>query len=514
MKIIQKIGLAIFVLCLGLFISLLALGEYQLTEKVFTETVTDAKHQELLKPVINSMIGKTYESQIDFVSDYKTALNSVNDVFKEKQQWDQVINTDYTLNLVKHSSVGFVKDNTQILFIICFIISALGGLMYMLPALFLEPVAGIKHNNIFKAAMTSRGIIAIVFSISLIAFYIFLYKAPEFITNWILLMDDLSYAISGSEASQWMLYGFLYCLVMTVMSVRMYIKYRHNNYQLLRTTSVLFFQIAFAFLIPNILSKLNMPSMDFKNMWPLDYTFFFDYRIDDLISKGTLGYWMFGWGIFLFVVGVPVMVYFYGKRWYCSWVCGCGGLAETLGDPYRQLSDKSLKAWKYERVIVHSVLVFAVVMTAAVLYTYFTGNSQLLGVETYFIREQYGFFIGFIFAGAIGTGFYPIMGNRVWCRFGCPLAAYLGIMQRFKSKFRITTNGGQCISCGNCSTYCEMGIDVRAYAQNGENIIRSSCVGCGVCAAVCPRGVLKLENLAEEGRFEAYLRPEENYKNN
>jgi ferredoxin len=54
-----------------------------------------------------------------------------------------------------------------------------------------------------------------------------------------------------------------------------------------------------------------------------------------------------------------------------------------------------------------------------------------------------------------------------------------------------------------------MGIDVRAYAQNGENIIRSSCVGCGVCAAVCPRGVLKLENLAEEGRFEAYLRPEE-----
>ena len=35
------------------------------------------------------------------------------------------------------------------------------------------------------------------------------------------------------------------------------------------------------------------------------------------------------------------------------------------------------------------------------------------------------------------------------------------------------------------------------------------CIGCGVCAAVCPRGVLKLENLAEEGRFEAYLRPEE-----
>jgi ferredoxin len=46
-----------------------------------------------------------------------------------------------------------------------------------------------------------------------------------------------------------------------------------------------------------------------------------------------------------------------------------------------------------------------------------------------------------------------------------------------------------------------MGIDVRAYAQRGQNIVRSSCVGCGVCSAVCPRGVLKLENGPEENRI-------------
>jgi ferredoxin len=39
-----------------------------------------------------------------------------------------------------------------------------------------------------------------------------------------------------------------------------------------------------------------------------------------------------------------------------------------------------------------------------------------------------------------------------------------------------------------------MGIDVKAYAQRGQDIVRSSCVGCGVCSAVCPRGVLRLEN--------------------
>jgi polyferredoxin len=171
-----------------------------------------------------------------------------------------------------------------------------------------------------------------------------------------------------------------------------------------------------------------------------------------------------------------------------------------LGDPYRQLSDKSVKAWKIERYLIHGVLVFAVLMTGLTIANYFT-EFALLGQATNQLHSIYGFAIGSAFAGVVGTGFYPLMGNRVWCRFGCPLAAYLGIVQRFKSRFRITTNGGQCISCGNCSTYCEMGIDVRWYAQRGQNIVRSSCVGCGVCSAVCPRGVLKLENADEEGRI-------------
>ncbi len=192
-------------------------------------------------------------------------------------------------------------------------------------------------------------------------------------------------------------------------------------------------------------------------------------------------------------VATPVLTWLYGKRWYCSWVCGCGALAETLGDPWRQLSDKSLSAWRFERWMIHSVLVF-IVLTTALLWINSAMEGSLLGGLSRGFSRSYGFVIGAMFSGVIGVGFYPLMGSRVWCRFGCPQAAVLGIIQKYFSRFRITTNGAQCISCGNCSTYCEMGIDVRAYAQRGADIVRASCVGCGVCSSVCPRGVLNLEN--------------------
>jgi polyferredoxin len=168
-------------------------------------------------------------------------------------------------------------------------------------------------------------------------------------------------------------------------------------------------------------------------------------------------------------------------------------LAETAGDPFRQLSDKSTRAWKVERWSVHAVLV-AVVLVTAMLWINEATSGGVIGSASQAARRWYGFVIGALFSGVVGVGFYPVLGSRVWCRFGCPQAAILGLVQRYFSRFRITTNGAQCIGCGNCSTYCEMGIDVRAYAHRGANVVRASCVGCGVCAAVCPRGVLRLEN--------------------
>ncbi|PTX18420.1 4Fe-4S binding protein [Pontibacter mucosus] len=498
MKAIQKLGLGIFLLALLLFNALLFMGQFRLTEAQLQESVKQ-EHVEVLRQELQPMLGETYSSSFSFATDFNRLLDNYNEEQQRSQQWDRVIWDDYAFALARVASQGFVENNKLLLLFLTIIVGAAGALLYILPQYRGEP-AGVKNNGVMFSSNKSRGVVGITIGVYLTAIYVLLYWYPEYIVNWALLVDPLSYTLSGGPASQWFLYGTIYTLAILVMGVRMFRKYKGNNYQLLRTASVMFFQLSFAFLIPEILVVLNLPWYDLKNIWPLDYDFFFEYSVASMLGSGSAGLFLFIWGILLIIVAVPLFTYFYGKRWYCSWVCGCGGLAETAGDPYRHLSDKSLKAWKVERWMVYPILVIITVITLLTIANYFT-EFALLKQSTDMLHQWYGFLIGAAFAGVVGVGFYPLMGNRVWCRFGCPLAAYIGIVQRYKSRFRITTNGGQCISCGNCSTYCEMGIDVRWYAQRGQNIVRASCVGCGICASVCPRGVLKLENGPEQGRI-------------
>jgi len=446
---------------------------------------------------------------------------------------------------------------------------AAGTIVYARGA-YLHLPAGIKNNGVWQRSLSNRGLWGWLTGVVLTGFYVLLYWFPQYLglgangaanTGLVGFFDPLSRALSGNAASQWFVYGTLYTLAILILGYKFILKYRHNRYQIIRTLSVMFFQLCFAFMLPELLARLQLPYNDFKSMWPLNYYFFFDWNIKAMISNGTFGLFMLGWGLALMFVISPVLTWRYGKRWYCSWVCGCGGLAETAGDAFRHLSDKSLRAWRIERWLIHAVLIFVVMMTVSVVYAYFTNAKNIVLTRGFFawfvialcavgmavlligrrrwfrdmspaafytalvvmtglaaalgwahfsnhpnvffiqskhLKEWYGFFIGSAFSGVVGVGFYPLLGSRVWCRFGCPMAAILGLQQRFFSRFRITTNGGQCISCGNCSTYCEMGIDVRAYAQRGQNIVRASCVGCGICAAVCPRGVLRLESLSDD----------------
>ncbi len=310
--------------------------------------------------------------------------------------------------------------------------------------------------------------------------------------------------------SKWGLYGLIYTMSVTAGGAYMLGRYLHNRYQVVRTLVVMLVQSTFGFSVPVLLGMFRQPEYYLSYFWPLKIDAFYP---DNILRDPTpFVLWSF-LGSLLFV---PLMGVFFGKRWYCSWVCGCGGLANTAGEPWRHLSAKGESAWRFERVAIHTVLALAIVTTALVVISAFMGPegratgvwwpghgavsdyrfdpTRSHGVVEWAgrLRYYYGVVVTAVLSGAIGVGLYPLGGTRQWCRNFCPMAAFLGLIQKF-GRYRIRVKDDMCISCGMCTKACEMGIDVRAYAQANESFTRASCVGCGMCAEVCPRGVLRLE---------------------
>jgi len=153
--------------------------------------------------------------------------------------------------------------------------------------------AGIKNHGVFHSDTSNRGVIGWTLGVAFTAFYVALYWHGESLQRAFVLLDPLSDLLRTPDptssaaqfeeicpcgtlgnqirvkADQWFLYGTLYTAAVGVLGVRMAMKYRHNRYQLVRTSSVFFFQLGFAFLIPNVLKAMNQPEFYFTYFWPL-----------------------------------------------------------------------------------------------------------------------------------------------------------------------------------------------------------------------------------------------------
>ncbi|MEO8662979.1 MAG: 4Fe-4S dicluster domain-containing protein [Bryobacteraceae bacterium] len=334
----------------------------------------------------------------------------------------------------------------------------------------------------------NRGLSAWMIAALLTAFYLVLYFTESF--------TPVARAL-GME-SKWTLYGALYTLAIVAGGINVIRKYAHNRYQVVRTCVVMFVQVVFGFSVPQILKALHQPEYYFSYLWPLKFEYLTPYLFS--LPLPFILYSIVG-----SLIAVPVLGAFFGKRWYCSWVCGCGGLANTFGEPWRHLSDKSTTSWRFEKVAIHTVLATCLLLTALLFASWGAGNRYPAFTHTVTrFQTFYGFLVLSMLSGVVGVGAYPLGGTRVWCRFFCPMAALLGLVQKV-GRYRITVKKNMCISCGLCSKYCEMGIDVRSYAQSNESFTRASCVGCGLCAEVCPRGVLRLENVRTRAPQESAL---------
>ena len=309
-------------------------------------------------------------------------------------------------------------------------------------------------------------------------------------------------------------YTVIYTALMTVFGISAMKRWgldRKDRFQIWRYVSLISFQWIMFFIVPEYLFQkavehrwvgealANDPqfaeqawrSYGLVYAWPLFfYTFFYDpHQI-----------WVV-WGVLLTFVIIPILVLFHGKR-YCSWICGCGGLAETFGDRWRHLAPKGKKSIAWEKMGT-LVLIFASIVTLGML---FKDTYQLLRSPTDSGLWFYRVIVDVWLVGIIPVTLYPFLGGKVWCRYWCPLAKMMQLTSSWWSKrslshFSIDAND-KCISCGECSRYCQVGIDVMSYALKQEKLdnVTSSCIGCGICVTVCPMDTLSFGGGTRKGK--------------
>ena len=231
------------------------------------------------------------------------------------------------------------------------------------------------------------------------------------------------------------------------------------------------------------------------NAWPLNMSAF---KVNPVGGPGDPEWWqMVGivgvvWAVVLTFIIIPLFTIRYGKI-YCSYICSCGALAETVGNSFRHRGPKGDTPRRIEKYG-YIFILLATIATIADLM----GWQPILwmkGDEPFRLNlfGWYDIWVGTFLAGAMAIGLYPFLGQRIWCRMWCPLAFWMNFWGRW-SKFKITPEKGKCIDCNVCNQFCQMGIDIKGRALRGEPVTLADtpCVGCQECIVRCPMQILHL----------------------
>ena len=314
---------------------------------------------------------------------------------------------------------------------------------------------------------------------------------------WIFRPEAYADILADRGFQQGYLYSLLYTIVMVVFGYQALIRWRgiatNKRYQTNRYITLLAFQVGF-FLLVNLVAVQAFTVQHAWRAWglyqpfPLFFNVFFWWNPGgDPVS--VMAFFITA-GIVGSLVVIPLLAWKHGKR-FCTWVCGCGGLAETLGDRWRHLSPKGERSrrWEFQAVAVMlaSFLVLIVVLTA------YRGSGENAWWSTY------NYLVDFWLVAVIPITLYPFFGGKVWCRYWCPLAAWNQVLAKWYGRLKIASND-KCISCTQCSKHCQVGVDVMAFAKNQEPFDNrnSSCIHCGICIDVCPMDVLSFDDSPRE----------------
>jgi polyferredoxin len=221
---------------------------------------------------------------------------------------------------------------------------------------------------------------------------------------------------------------------------------------------------------------------------------------------------------------VTIVVTFLFGRVFCGWVCPLGTLNNLVGSIRKKsATDLYVKGYRIKYYVLIAILASAVFTLQPVgimdplsllirsfsvsvypLFNYsirsafdaiyaanpfgIAGISEIvytvlkktvLSFEQSFYSQ--GVFIGTLFFIVIGLNFIE---KRFWCKYLCPLGAFLGILSRWSLLKRSTSE--DCTSCGACAAGCQG----NAHPDAKEHWRDTECLVCRNCDDICPQNAV------------------------
>ncbi|MCX7956282.1 MAG: 4Fe-4S binding protein [Endomicrobia bacterium] len=186
-------------------------------------------------------------------------------------------------------------------------------------------------------------------------------------------------------------------------------------------------------------------------------------------------------------------------RFYCGWFCPFGAVIEflfkikkyfeirykeTLGKEIEVnlVEDSNLvknlrKYEKYYRYIKYIIAFFILLMPTLLIFEPFL---YLFSIKTLNLYR---------FLYLIVILFFCILFIRIWCRYFCPLGAFVSLISKI-SLFKLHIEQKGCLSCDLCRQSCPMNAIV--YEGNKLKIVNSECILCNTCRNVCGPNMIKI----------------------
>ncbi len=263
------------------------------------------------------------------------------------------------------------------------------------------------------------------------------------------------------------LFSYFFCALILLFGIA---AYRRHRTKYVRTMFIVLAAVQF-------ISCLVLPYWILNRSLPLNASW--PYFPEVIWTAGTLAVWYYAISFVL----IPVAVYLYGRRAWCSFVCGTGATAETIGDSYRTAGPKAAGVPRGFTAFKWVVLALSVAATVLALAGYSRASLFNLVFLVFFIL-----FLRTLLMQAVNIILMPRFGNRIWCRYFCPQGLVAGLISR-AGRFALVRDDSLCSRCGTCTRNCSMAVDITG----GPAVNRSGeCVGCGVCVEVCPQQALSM----------------------